>query len=57
VEYIDPTNSLSILNSIEKVIQNKELRKEMIKKGQDQLRKFSWEKTAKETLSLYSDIL
>jgi len=57
VEYLDPTNTLSILNSVEKVVSNKELREEMIIKGQEQLKKFSWQKTAEETLSLYGDIL
>ena len=56
-EYFDPMNSDNILNAVSKVINNKELRKMMILKGKEQLKKFSWDKTAKETVELYRDIL
>lgn len=55
--YFDPTDSESILKSITKVVHDKDLRQQMILRGQEQLKKFSWEKTAKETLSLYSEMI
>lgn len=57
VIYFDPLDGESISSSVEKVIYNKELRESLIIKGKEQLKKFSWEKTAQETLSLYRGIL
>ena len=57
VVYFDPTDSDDILKSTERVIQNETLRAEMISKGKEQLKKFSWEKTARDTMDLYSEIL
>lgn len=57
VVYFDPTNGDSILKSVEKVINDKELRREMVEKGQEQLKKFSWDKTGEETLKFYSSVI
>lgn len=57
VIYFNPKDSDSILESVEKVINNKELRLEMTKRGREQLKKFSWDKTARETLEAYSSII
>jgi glycosyltransferase involved in cell wall biosynthesis len=54
--YFDPLNIEEMSYVIEKVICNEELRKELIKKGFDRVKKFSWEKTAKETLELYKEV-
>ncbi len=54
--FFDPTNIEEIAETIEKVISNEELRKELIQKGINRVKQFSWEKTAKETLNLYKEI-
>jgi len=55
--YFDPEDVESIRASIEKVIYDGELRKKMILDGRNQAEKFSWEKTAKETLKIYQSLL
>lgn len=55
--YFDPKDKDDILSSVEKVIYNQDLRNELILKGRERLKKFSWENTASETLSVYRDIL
>jgi len=55
--YFDPTDKLSILNSIQKVIYNDKLRKQLINKGIERVKEFTWEKTAKKTKKLYNSII
>lgn len=54
--YFDPLNVEDIAQTIDKVLSNPKLRSEMIKKGYEQVKKFSWEKTAKETLKVLEEI-
>ncbi len=54
--YFDPTNVNEIAEKINKVINNKDLREEMVKKGFLQVKKFSWEKTARETLKVLEEV-
>ncbi|MCL5439119.1 MAG: glycosyltransferase family 4 protein [Patescibacteria group bacterium] len=54
--YFDPKNPKDIASKIQRVIEDKKLRTEMIKKGYDQARKFSWEKTARETLDVLGKV-
>lgn len=54
--YFDPNSASDIANVIEKVITDEKLRQEMVKKGYNQIKKFSWEKTAKETLKVLEDL-
>ena len=42
-----------IAKGLKEVIQNKELQKKLINKGLRQASKFSWEKTASQTLEIY----
>ena len=51
--YFDPHNHESILNSIEKVIYDKDFAEKIVQAGQNRLANFSWEKTARETISSY----
>ena len=39
------------------IIEDKKFRDELIKRGRERLKIFSWEKTAKETMLLYDDVL
>src|SRR3989344_1354014 len=52
VLYVNPQDSNDIKEKIEKVLSDKNLREQMIKKGYEQIKKFSWKKTAQETLKV-----
>lgn len=55
--YINPLDVDDIAKNLESIIQNSELRKELIKKGYEQAKKFSWEKTARETLKALEGLM
>jgi glycosyltransferase involved in cell wall biosynthesis len=55
--YFDPNNIDNIREKIESVIFNKDLRNDLILKGINQRQKFSFEKTAKQTLEVYKQFL
>ncbi|GAB3793502.1 glycosyltransferase family 1 protein [Spirosoma humi] len=55
--YIDPANVDSMRCSVENVILDDNLRKELIQEGQRQLALFSWQRTVDETLTLYKTLL
>ncbi|MBI2025951.1 MAG: glycosyltransferase family 4 protein, partial [Candidatus Levybacteria bacterium] len=54
--YFDPQDANDIKEKIEKVINSPKLRDEMIEKGKQQVKKFSWEKTARQTLQVLEDL-
>ena len=54
--YFNPENVNDIAEKIKKVIEDKTLREEMIQKGYQQIKKFSWEKTARETLQVLEQL-
>ena len=54
--YFNPTDKLSILNSIQKVVYNEELRKKLICKGFQRVKKFTWRETAQKTKRIYESI-
>ena len=49
---VNPANVTDISDIMETLLSDEELRKNLIKKGHEQIKKFSWEKTAKETLAV-----
>jgi glycosyltransferase involved in cell wall biosynthesis len=55
--YFVPDSQESIRESIEKVLTDKDLQKDLVKKGTNRLSLFSWEKTAKQTAELYKSLL
>jgi len=55
--YFEPESELSILNSVQKVIYNNNLRSQLAHKGSQRVKEFSWEKTSKKTKKIYEDIL
>jgi len=57
VVYFDPTDKLSMLNSIKKVIYDDELRKQLMDKGIERVKEFTWKKTAEKTKKIYEEIL
>lgn len=54
--YFDPEDAGDIAKSLESIIQNSELRERLVKKGYEQVKKFSWEKTARETLKVLEEV-
>jgi len=53
---VDPYDVNEIAKAIDLVLSNENLRNEMIEKGLKQAKKFSWRKTAEETLKVYEDV-
>ncbi|MGA2911298.1 MAG: glycosyltransferase family 1 protein [Candidatus Levyibacteriota bacterium] len=54
--YVDPQSVDDIAQKLNTVISDEKLRAEMVKKGYNQVKKFSWEKTAKETLKALEEL-
>lgn len=57
VYYVDPHNSDSIANGIEEVLNNIELQKELSGKGILEAKKFTWKRTAEQTIQVYQRIV
>lgn len=55
--YVDAYDVESIKNGINKVFNDESLRKELSEKGLDNVKKFSWKKTAEETLEVYKKVI
>ena len=55
--YIDPKDVSSIASGIYKVLSDESLKEHLIQKGIDRARLFNWEKTAKETLTVFDEVL
>lgn len=51
--YFDYQDNYGIINQLEKVIKNPEIKSELIKKGEKQIKKYSWEKMAQQTFTIY----
>ncbi len=54
--YFDPENVDEIARKIDEVLSDKELRDNMIKKGREQVKKFSWEKSARQVLKVLESV-
>lgn len=55
--YVDAYNVESIAEGVKKVFLSKKIRDELVDKGLQQAKKFTWEKTAKETLQVYKNTI
>lgn len=55
--YFDPLSMESIRTEIEKVLFDKQLHNELIRKGTSRLKLFSWEKTVDQTCNLYQSLI
>jgi len=53
---IDPYDVNAMANAMYNVLTNESLRQEMIKKGLQRIKLFSWEKAAKETLKVFEEV-
>lgn len=54
--YFDPASIEATADTIGRCLSDATLRLELIEKGRENLKRFSWEKTARETLSVYRDV-
>ncbi len=54
--YVDPLSTDSIKAGLSGVIEDEKFRENLIKQGFENVKKFSWEKTAKETYDAYVEI-
>lgn len=54
---VNPYKVEEIKNAIGRIIRDKKLRDELIRKGFENVKRFSWEKTAKETIAVYKKVL
>jgi glycosyltransferase involved in cell wall biosynthesis len=55
--YFNPYNETSIKNAVLKVLQDQSFRKNLIIKGRERLKLFSWEETAIQTKQIYESVL
>lgn len=55
--YFDPKDPKDIAEKIEFIIKNSEFRNSLIKKGFEQVKRYSWKKLAQETLEVYQKVL
>lgn len=54
---VDPLSVKSIREGVEKIMKDEKFREEIIKRGLENVKRFSWEKTAKETLEVYKEAI
>lgn len=54
--YFNPYSVDKTVNVIKYVLENKELQESLIQKGFERIKKFSWERMARETLEIYNNI-
>ncbi len=54
--YFNPNNLVEMEEKIQEVLNNEKLRKELIEKGKERVKEFSWEKLSKETLEIYNSL-
>jgi glycosyltransferase involved in cell wall biosynthesis len=57
VLYFDPLDASLMLEVVAEIVTNESLRKELTIKGYEQLKKFSWDTMANQTLALYKKVL
>ncbi len=55
--YFDPTDTDDMVDKISRILDDKDLRNELRKKGQEQVKKYSWDRMAKQTLEVYNEAL
>jgi glycosyltransferase involved in cell wall biosynthesis len=55
--YFDATKEEAIAEVIERLVQDEVLQKSLIEKGYKQIKKYNWEKMAKETIDIYNEVL
>jgi glycosyltransferase involved in cell wall biosynthesis len=54
--YFDPTSMEDFINALHRGLTDESLRSQLIYRGNENLSRFSWEKTAQATLTIYKDV-
>lgn len=57
VVFVDPDKYLDIAQNIKKLVVGKQLSANLVKKGLENAKRFTWDKTVTETLSVYKTII
>jgi len=52
---VDPYSSSSIADGMYKLLSDNHLRKELVTRGLERAKSFTWEKTARETMAVYRE--
>jgi glycosyltransferase involved in cell wall biosynthesis len=55
--YFDPLNTADIARAINDILVNEKLQKELVKKGYQQIKKYSWRRMAQQTYQIYMNAL
>ena len=55
--YFDPTDVQAMADAINEVLTDKKLRDNLIQKGREQVKKYSWQRMAEQTLAIYQKVL
>lgn len=55
--YFNPENKEDAIGRVEKLIGDENLRQDLIRRGHEQVKKYSWEDCARETLDIYNKII
>ncbi len=55
--FVDPADTSSIEKGIREVMEDPALKQKLSERGLEQAAKFSWEKTAKETVGVYEKVI
>ena len=55
-DLVDPQNINSLASHLESMLLNTNLRTQLIVKGMERAREFTWEKTAKKTIEVYQQV-
>ena len=53
---VNPYDVKEISKAMKNIIENEELKKKMIRKGLDQVKKFTWEESVKKLEKIYSEL-
>lgn len=54
--YVDPESADDIAEKMSLLVHDKKMREELVEKGKKQIKKFSWEKAAEETLGVLKEV-
>ena len=57
VIYFDPRNEIDIIKKINLILNDQNLRGELVIKGRENIKRFSWEKMISETEEIYEYVL
>jgi len=55
-KYFDPENTQQLLQLMKDIVEKNDLRQQLILAGSEQIKKYSWQKMAQETLDIYKEI-